>query len=415
MKSYYKMMAVVIMVMLLLIIGVNGSLLFLENPDGGKPWLVEVNRIVLTLENHGSDGVDLREYQYVTGLERYEGSVDSADFYHTTGEYCIREVNGELYRFDYSTKTLPDWKRIRLVVNLALGFMALLVLAVLLVIRRRVILPFEELTNVPYELAKGNLTVPLKENKSRFFGRFVWGIDLLRETMEEQKQRELRLQRDKKTLLLSLSHDIKTPLSAIKLYAKALEKGLYSEEEIRLTIGDAINGKADEIEGFVSEIVQASREDFLSLEVNTGEYYLSEVISKIRNYYEDKLPLLKTEFRVESYVDCLLKADRDRSVEVLQNIMENAVKYGDGKQIEINISEEEDCMLIAVTNSGNSLLESELPHIFESFWRGTNVKNQEGSGLGLYICRQLMNKMGGEIFAEIQKEDMTVTVVFRKA
>lgn len=70
--------------------------------------------------------------------------------------------------------------------------------------------------DIPYELARGNLTAPIKENKYRFFGKFTWGINLLRE---------------KKTLILSLSHDIKTPLSAIHLYAKALSKGLYKEHE----------------------------------------------------------------------------------------------------------------------------------------------------------------------------------------
>lgn len=411
MKSYDKMMAGVIVVILLIGIGVNCSLSAIDDSSGGRPWLVEVNRIALVMETDGLDAVDLSGYDYIIKIEPYGGE----DFYNTSSDYCIREINGELYRFDYSVQILPDQKRMFFAVNIALAAMAFLILAVMLVLRHQILTPFAELVNVPYELAKGNLTVPLKEHKSRFFGRFVWGINLLRETMEEQKQRELQLQRDKKTLLLSLSHDIKTPLSAIKLYAKALEKGLYSQEEMQSVIAGAINEKTDEIEGYVSEIVQASREDVLSLEVELGEYYLSEVISRIENYYKEKLVLLQTEFTVGAYMDCLLKADIDRSEEVLQNIIENAIKYGDGKQIAIRISEEEDCILIAVKNSGCSLSESELPHIFESFWRGANVKHQSGSGLGLYICRQLMCKMGGEVFAEQGEDFMTVTAVFVKA
>lgn len=55
-----------------------------------------------------------------------------------------------------------------------------------------------------------------------------------------------------------------------------------------------------------------------------------------------------------------------------------------------------------------------MPHIFESFWRGTNAENEKGSGLGLYICRELMRKMNGEIFAEIKDGYMGVTAVFGK-
>ena len=82
--------------------------------------------------------------------------------------------------------------------------------------------------------------------------------------------------------------------------------------------------------------------------------------------------------------------------------------------ISIDITEEDGCILVAVRNSGNNLPETELPHIFDSFWRGSNAESNKGSGLGLYICRQLMHKMNGEIFAEIKGKDMVVTVVFQK-
>ena len=95
--------------------------------------------------------------------------------------------------------------------------------------------------------------------------------------------------------------------------------------------------------------------------------------------------------------------------------MENAIKYGDGGNIGILTSEEEGCVLIAISNSGCALQETELPQIFESFWRGSNAKKAYGNGLGLYICRQLMRKMGGEAYAEIKEGKMWVTAVFGKA
>ena len=214
---------------------------------------------------------------------------------------------------------------------------------------------------------------------------------------------------------MSLSHDIKTPLSAIKLYAKALSKGLYEEKERQAEIAENINAKADEIEGFVSEIIKASSEDFLSFELHMDEFYLSELMEEVTTYYEEKLKLIHTEFAVEAYGDCLLKGDKDRAVEVLQNLMENAIKYGDGKVITLSVAEEEDCKLISVTNTGCTLAETEIPHIFESFWRGSNAGSQKGSGLGLYICRQLMRKMGGEVFAEAGNGEMKVTAVFSEA
>ena len=299
-------------------------------------------------------------------------------------------------------------------VNVILGIMTLVILVVLLYIRIKILKPFERFSDVPYELSRGNLTAPVKENKNKFFGRFVWGVDMLRENMEQQKERELNLQKDRKMLLLSLSHDIKTPLSAIKLYSKALSKGLYDSHEKQLEIANNINTKADEIEGYVSKIITASREDFLSFDVDVTEFYISQLVGEIAKYYSAKLSLIKTEFNVGEYSDCMLKGDLDRSIEVLQNLIENAIKYGDGHFINITFSEEEGCILITVKNSGCTLNENELSHIFDSFFRGTNAENEKGSGLGLYICRQLMNKMGGEVFAQIEDNCMLVTAVFSK-
>lgn len=92
--------------------------------------------------------------------------------------------------------------------------------------------------------------------------------------------------------------------------------------------------------------------------------------------------------------------------------MENAIKYGNKKKIKISFLEEERCTLLTVINSGCTLPDTDLTHMFESFWRGTNTKNEKGSGLGLYICCNLMHKMNGEIFAQIKDREMYVTVVF---
>ncbi|MBQ2263981.1 MAG: HAMP domain-containing histidine kinase, partial [Oscillospiraceae bacterium] len=404
MKAFNRIAAAVTAVIILVFAAAN-FLLLTQEGTSGRAYRVEISRLVHAMENGGTP--DLSQCSYVTAVVPY-----GEDFYTAESDYVIREIGGELYRFDYRTEENSDKNRNLLLVNALLAVMAAVMLAVLLYIRLNILRPFEKLSNVPYELSRGNLSSPVKEMKNRFFGRFLWGVDLLRENMEQQKERELDLQRERKMLLLSLSHDIKTPLSAIKLYAKALSKGLYKSAEKQAEIAESINTKADEIESYVSQIIAASREDFLSLDVNMSEFYLSELVTQIRQYYTEKLALIKTDFTVAEYSNCLLTGDLDRSVEVIQNMMENAVKYGDGRSIRIRFAEEDGCILVTVQNSGCTFNDADLPHMFESFWRGTNAEHEKGSGLGLYICRQLMRKMNGEIFAEIADGCMHVTAVF---
>ena len=121
-----------------------------------------------------------------------------------------------------------------------------------------------------------------------------------------------------------------------------------------------------------------------------------------------------TELSIDKYSNIMVRGDKDRFIEVLQNVFENAIKYGDGEYIRVSFGDEEDARLVTVTNSGCTLKEAEAEHIFESFYRGSNVGSRPGSGLGLYICRKLMQKMGGEIFSESGNGEMSITMVLHK-
>lgn len=429
MKAFQKIMAAVLAVIVGVFVITNYCLLH-EKQENIREYRVQVERAARDISEGKTPQEAASQYPLLVKITKQTSAqqtqvqeeadtevLEKAFLEGGNEDYVIREINGSYYRFDYQLKVNTISSREVVMVNAGLGLMAALVFCILIYIRLRILAPFYQLSELPFELSKGNLHVPLKEEKSRYFGRFVWGMDLLREHLEETKAQELKLQKEKKTLILSVSHDIKTPLSAIKLYAKALSRNLYQDREKQQMIAESINEKADEIERFVCEIIKASREDFLNLTVKNGEFYLSELVRQIRSYYEDKLDFLDISFILGECRECLLKGDLDRAVEVLQNIMENAVKYGDGQEIRIEFADEEDCRLITVSNTGCCLAPYELPHMFESFFRGSNVGNAPGSGLGLYICRQLMNEMDGEIFARCSGEEgtvMSVTVVFQK-
>ncbi len=288
-----------------------------------------------------------------------------------------------------------------------------MVLLVLIFVRFQILKPFHTISEMPYELSKGHLKGELEENKNRFFGKFIWGISMLRDTLNDSKSKELNLLKEKKLLLLSLSHDIKIPLSTIRLYAKAIKEDVYDTPEKRQYAAGQIEVHTKEIEDFVKEIMHASSEDLLHIEVNNSEFYLKDYMEKIRQTYAPKMAVSLTEFTVKAFENRLLKGDFDRSIEVLENLLENAMKYGDGKSVVIDFYEEDYCQVIRVFNTGNPIADTELPHVFDSFYRGSNVADKAGNGLGLYIARQIMHKMGGEIFADKNKDGMAFCLVFQ--
>ena len=408
MKKFNKMFIVLLVVIAGTFVLAN-ILINTDEKVSGRPYRVEIERVCKTMQD-GSEP-DLSDCKYVTAVKKID---TSESFYETNSDYVIRSVDGQLYRIEYKASA-NDNSSARIAVNLSIAVLSAVVILVLMYIRHFLIKPFNRFSSVPYDLSKGKLTQPLEENKSKYFGKFVWGVNMLRENILEQKQNELELLKEKQTLILSISHDIKTPLSAIKLYSKAMSKGIYTDKEKIIETAKNIDKNADDIEKFVTQLTRSASEDFLHIEVNMSEFYLSELVDEIANHYSPQLSDRHTEFSVDEYINCILSGDLGRSTEVLKNLMDNAIKYGDGKYIRIGITEEDGCKLICVANSGCSLPEGEMLKIFDSFWRGSNSQGKSGSGLGLYICRQLMLKMNGDIFAEQNDGEMRITAVFPKA
>lgn len=405
MKAFRRLCIVVITVFLLLTAVLNLFLVGAKNSNEGI-YRVEAKRLADEIAETGE--FELEKYPHITGCS----TADDGELYTSDEHYLIMEAGGTLYRVEY---IVENGQHSVVVINCVFGALFLLIVGLLYYIRGHIIVPFGRLSAVPQELARGNLAVPIPEEKSRFFGKFTWGVNLLRESIEDSRKKEITMQRDKKLLLLSLSHDIKTPLSAIKLNARALARGLYKEGEKQRAAAKRINTRADEIERFVSEITKAASEDFMSFEVTQGEAFLSDIITRIDARYAPQLAMSGTEFAIQKYDDCILSCDSDRLAECLQNLIENAIKYGDGRQIEISFDKMDGCELITVSNTGCTLETKELPQIFESFHRGNNADRVQGNGLGLFICRRLMGLMNGEVYADIRDECFCITLVVKMA
>lgn len=463
MKKINQLLVLMFFVSLGILCLLNVFLARINILEEGKEYQISFNRIQWGIEEFEqekgrvtesleelADFAGVKEYPYITGLWALEYGKEDHEFWsHGGKQYGVIASKYGYYKVFYVSRKLSN-EPIIFWVNMIAGFFLLLMWSVLWYVRQKILVPFSHFSDLPYELSKGNLTLPLKESRDKFFGKFMWGMDVLRENLEENKARELQLQKEKKLLLLSLSHDIKTPLSAIHLYAQALCRNLYREEAKKLEIAKSIKEKAEEIEFYIGEIVKASHEEFLDFQVKNEEIYIGSILEQIREYYQEKMTLNQVELSIFPYSNCLVWGDGDRLVEVVQNVMENALKYGDGRRIQISAGREEEYMtgvqpekssfksrfrvqqeerssiqeksetfLIVVRNTGCGLAQKELPHVFDSFFRGSNVGKNGGSGLGLYICRQLMHLMEGEIIAEIKESEgeawMEMKIILRLA
>lgn len=253
----------------------------------------------------------------------------------------------------------------------------------------RMVRPFHKLQTFSRQVAKGNLDFPLPAKKHDYFGAFTESFDIMREELKRARESEYQANKSKKELMAELSHDIKTPIATIQATCEVMqvkEKNPDTLEKVAL-----IDSKARMIHKLVDNLFHATLEELTVLKVEPTEessLCIEEMFSDLQYYGEMKL--------MGKVPECLVYMDKLRLQQVIDNCLNNAWKYA-GTPVEITFQEQEKGIRIQIRDKGKGVPEEELPLILEKFYRGSNTKGKEGSGLGLYLAKLFMEQMKGDM------------------
>lgn len=297
----------------------------------------------------------------------------------------------------------------RIVILLALTTIVMLVILVgyMLYLHRVIFHPFKALKNFAVRVAGGNLDFPLAMNKSNTFGAFTESFDLMRDELKRAREQERLANQSKKELIAQLSHDIKTPIASIKAVAEVMSVSTAGSKA--LTQLAVIQSKADQVDGLISNLFNATLEELQRLEVTVTERSSQELYDLIKQADFMKRAAIGT------IPQCLLQFDPLRLQQVLDNLLSNSYKYAD-TNIDVTASFSESnphAFTIAIQDYGHGIPSDELSLIFEKFYRCSNVDGQNGSGLGLYISRYLMEQMGGSIVCQNNNKGFCILLNLR--
>lgn len=270
-------------------------------------------------------------------------------------------------------------------------------------IDRKVILPFNRLAEYPERIAKNENADVLPETKNRYFGKYVWGMNMLRDRLSGDSKKLRKLEKEQLTLVSTIAHGIKTPVANIKLYSEAIRSGLFREDGIPdekdSEVADKIEKNADDINALLKDLLDSASKGVVVFEPHIEAFYLTEIGKFIKDEYGNRLAVLRIPLNIETKSDVMINSDKDGIMRILTQFMENAVKYGDGRGITVIVDKNEDGYIFSVKDKGSRVPENEIPYVFNSFWRGSNAEQVEGNGLGLYEASFIARKLGGDVAA----------------
>ena len=275
-------------------------------------------------------------------------------------------------------------------------------------VQKNIIGPFKKMERFAGKVAEGNLNEPLMLDKNNMFGSFTESFDIMREELAASKDRELALQKKEQELVASLSHDLKTPVTGIKVTSELLKAKheMNGGDEEEITKLDNIYKKADEIDRLVTDLFSSTLENLGEFKVNCKDEP-SSVLNDIVVKHDDKGLIASG-----SIPGVIINIDTKRMSQVVGNILYNSYKYANTK-IDIDYKVIDDYLEMKIRDYGPGVPEEELDLISNKFYRGKKQKdsNADGSGLGLYIARILMEKMNGELIPSNQDKGFAITLL----
>lgn len=251
----------------------------------------------------------------------------------------------------------------------------------------------------------------LRENLG---SRIAFLLHQIRKEIFSVASREKEENDQVKGLISDISHQLRTPLANIRMYEELLEDSGLREEE-RLHFLENIREEAVKSEWLLKNLVNASRLESGAIQFQAEQGYLAETLSEaVREVYH----LAKEKnitIKIKEFEDKKVLQNRRWTQVVFVNILENALKYSpQGSEIRIIVKRQVSYVQISFCDQGVGIPKDEQKRIFERFYRCGNVREETGSGLGLYLARLILLKESGSITAESEEGSGSIFNVFLK-
>lgn len=265
--------------------------------------------------------------------------------------------------------------------------------------------PIGKLQEATRKIRDGDLDFTLEADEDDEIGQLCQNFEEMRIRLKESTEEKIQYDKESKELISNISHDLKTPITAIKGYVEGIMDGVASSPEKLDKYIRTIYNKANDMDRLIDELTFYSKVD-----TNKIPYNFSKI--NVAGYFRDCIDEVGLELEARgvelgyfNYVDedVMVIADAEQMKRVINNIIGNSLKYMDKKHgiINIRILDVGDFVQIEIEDNGKGIGSRELPYIFDRFYRTDSSRNSSkgGSGIGLSIVKKIVEDHGGKIWA----------------
>lgn len=312
---------------------------------------------------------------------------------------------------------LPDVKGILLDLMISVLLILIFTAGMLTVwIYQGIINPIHKLQVATENIKAGNLDFTVEADGRDEIGELCRNFEEMRFRLKESEEEKLAGEKENRVLISNISHDLKTPITAIKGYVEGIMDGVADTPEKQEKYIRTIYNKANEMDTLINELTL-----YAKIDTNRIPYNFSRI--NVADYFEDCVEEVGLDLEAENirlnYIDyadkdVLIIADPEQLRRVINNLISNSIKYLDKEQgfINIRIRDVGDFIQIEFEDNGKGISAKDLPYIFDRFYRADASRNSStgGSGIGLSIVKKIIEDHGGKIW--VNSKEGTGTIMY---
>ena len=278
-------------------------------------------------------------------------------------------------------------------------------LSVGLWIYRSIAVPLVKLKKATQNIKEGNLDFVLEVEGKDEFSQLCQDFEEMRKRLKESTEEKILMDKENKELISNISHDLKTPITAVKGYVEGIMDGVADTPEKMNRYVRTIYNKTNEMDHLINELTFYSK-----IDTNRIPYTFSKL--NVEDYFSDCAEELGLEMETRgielvyaNYVekDVQVIADGEQIRRVIHNIVSNAIKYMEKPKgiIQLRVKDVGDFIQVEIEDNGTGIAAKDLPYIFDRFYRTDVSRNSSkgGSGIGLSIVKKIMEDHGGKVWA----------------
>lgn len=333
-----------------------------------------------------------------------------------SGDFTVIAANDTYSSPDSGTNYAPQHIMQRLANNATavLGVCVATFIAAIIILSlltsKTIIGPLEKITKGANEIAKGNLDYEIDYQSTNEMGQLAQSFNDMRLRVKESIESKNRADQQQKEMIAGIAHDLRTPLTSIKGYLEGIKDGVADTPEKRARYLETIYDSAVSMEKMLNDLLTLSKLELGTITLNCENVRISDFTPFAAELGEElKKENFDYSINNNTKFDPLLFIDTDRFSRVITNIISNSIKYrrsGVRGKIKLIISEYEHSVIFEIADNGTGVEPKSLTRIFDTLYREDKARSNvnDGSGLGLAVCRQIVELHGGMIWAQTNAE-----------